>query len=193
LAREEPSLSCLPVRLGSVLTLAAAVAGSLALVVPAASPAPPAGYKTIMSGTATGGAHWELAARRTKLSGLAGLCLVLDVEPPNGFGVQVKHCAAGSISKAKVEPVAIGPGSDADVFIVGGFAVAQARKATITFADGKRLTVATRRGPPGWRRALGTKIRFFAADGLRVTTSPARRVAIYDARGRRIGRVKLGP
>lgn len=145
-----------------------------------------------MSGTATGGSHWELAVRRIRLSGYPGLCLVLDVEPPNGFGVQAKHCAAGSIARAGVEPLAVGPGKDKTVSIVGGFAVAQARKVTITFANGKRLSVATRLGPPGWRRALGTRIRFFAADCLRVTTSAARWVAIYNSRGKRIGRVKLG-
>jgi hypothetical protein len=85
-----------------------------------------------------------------------------------------------------------GSGKDTIASVVGGFAVAQAREVTITFANGKRQSVPTRLGPPAWRRALGTQIRFFAADCLRVTTSAARWVAIYNSRGKRIGRVKLG-
>ena len=146
-----------------------------------------------MSGTATGGADWKLAARRIRLSGFSGLCVVLDVQPPEGLSVQWKHCAAGSIAKAKVEPISVGPGKDKNVSLVAGFTDAQARKVTITFANGRRQSVATRLGPPGWRRALGTRIRFFAADCLRVITSPARWVAVYNSRGRQIGRVKLSP
>jgi hypothetical protein len=132
-----------------------------------------------MSGTATGGAQLKLAVRRIRLSGFPGLCIVLDVQPPSGFGVQQRHCAAGSIAKAKVEPIAVGPG---EVSVVGDFTDAQARKVTISFANGKRQSVATRLGPPAWRRALGTRIRFFAADCLRVTNSPARWVAVYNSR-----------
>ena len=106
----------------------------------------------------------------------------------------MEHLAPpGASPRAKVEPISVGPGKDKKVSIVGGFAHAQARKVTITFANGKRQTMATRRGPPGWRSALGTRIRFFAADCLRVTTAPARWVAVYNSRGRQIGRVKLGP
>jgi hypothetical protein len=49
--------------------------------------------------------------------------------------------------------MSVGPGKDKKVNIVGGFADAQARKVTIIFANGKRQSVATRLGPPGWRRA----------------------------------------
>jgi hypothetical protein len=67
-----------------------------------------------MSGTATGGVHWKLAVRRVTLSGFRGLCVVLDLQQPGGVGAQGKHCAAGSIAKANVEPLASGVGQGHD-------------------------------------------------------------------------------
>ena len=91
-----------------------------------------------------------------------------------------------------VFPVASGYGGGINTNLVGGFTAARARRAVITFADGKRVTVGTRLGPVRFRRALGEPIRFFVLNAFLRTRTAARSVSVFDARGRRIGRSKIG-
>jgi hypothetical protein len=105
-----------------------------------------------------------------------------------------QRCAGGSLRAWKnVYPIASGYSTTFNTMnLVGGFAVGRARKAVISFADGKRLTVATRLGPTGMRRALGEPVRFFVVNAYPRTRARARSIAVLDAAGHEIGRSKLG-
>lgn len=173
----------------AVLTVLAAAALAQS---PASSSAPP-GYQILYSGNPPGGGSWELAAKRRKLSGYSGLCLSFTTRTAEGVEFSGVGCAGGSLRAwGNVFPVSTGFGGDTNVNLVGGFAVDRARKAVISFADGKRVTVGTRIGPSGWRRGLGEPVRFFVVNAFSRTKAAPRSVAVLDARGRRIGRSKIG-
>jgi hypothetical protein len=173
----------------AVLTVAAAVA---AVDVPTSSPAPP-GFRPIFSGNPPGGGHWDLSARRRRIAGFRALCLSFTTRTPEGVEASGVGCGGGSLRAVNnVFPVASGYGGGINTNLVGGFTAARARRAVITFADGKRVTVGTRLGPLGFRRALGEPIRFFVVNAFLRTRTAARSVSVFDARGRRIGRSKIG-
>jgi hypothetical protein len=166
-------------------------AAAVAIHAAASSPARP-GYTVVLSGTASDGERWDLSARRSTISGQAALCLAFSTSSPGGFGFDGGGCAAGSLRAwENVFPVAVGGGTGAN--LVGGFTVDRARKVTVSFADGKRVTTGTRLGPKGFRRALDEPVRFFAVNASSTSKARARSVAVFDAGGTRIGRGKLGP
>lgn len=159
---------------------------------PASAPAPP-GYRIVFSGNPPGGGAWNLSARRRTLSGYPGLCLSFTTRTPEGVEFSGMGCAGGSMRAWNyVFPISSGYGGNMNTNLVGGFTVARARKAVITFADRKRVTVSTRLGPPTLRRALGEPIRFFVVNAFSRTKAAARSVSVLDARGRQIGRSKIG-
>jgi hypothetical protein len=180
------------VGLRGVVVLTVVAAAFAAAYAPASAPAPP-GYRVLFSGNPPGGGHWDLSARRRSLSGYPGLCLSFTTKTPDGFEVSGSGCAGGTLRAwSNVFPVASGYGGNMNKNLVGGFTTARARKAVITFADGKRVTVATRLGPTSFRRALGEPIRFFVVNAFARTKSAPRSVSVLDAGGRRIGRGKIG-
>jgi hypothetical protein len=176
--------------LATFIGLAAVTA--LALASTAAS-APP-GYRVLFSGEPAGGGAWDLSAKRQSIGGQPALCLSFTTKSENGFGFSNSGCAGGSLRAWKnVYPIASGYSTTFNTMnLVGGFAVGRARKAVISFADGKRLTVATRLGPTGMRRALGEPVRFFVVNAYPRTRARARSIAVLDAAGHEIGRSKLG-
>jgi hypothetical protein len=174
----------------AVLTLVAAVAA--AAYPPASAPAPP-GYRVLYSGNPRGGGAWDLSAKRRKLSGYSGLCLSFTTRTPEGVEFSGVGCAGGSLRAWDcVFPISSGFGGSLNTNLVGGFAADRARKAVISFADGKRVTVGTRIGPAGWRRALGEPVRFFVLNAFSKTKSAARSITVLDVLGRQIGRGKIG-
>ena len=177
-------------RRGLVVVLGAVLA---ALILASTATSAQPGYTKIFSGTATGGVTWELSAKRTRVSGLPTLCLGLSTKTPGGFGFTNNGCGGGSLEAwNNVFPVTVGSPGEEPSSLVAGFAAAAARKARISFTDGKRMLVPVRLGPPSFRQALGVPIRFFVADALPVTSAEARWVAVLDAKGRLLGRTKLG-
>jgi hypothetical protein len=147
----------------------------------------------LFSGNPPGGGHWDLSARRRTISGLRALCLSFTTRTPEGAEFSGEGCAGGALRAwNNVFPVGSGYGGNLNTNLVGGFTVARARKAVISFADGKRVTVATRLGPTSFRRALGEPVRFFVVNAFARTKAAARSVSVFDARGRRIGRSKIG-
>ncbi len=173
----------------AILTVTAAIA---AVHAPTASTAPP-GFRVIFAGNPPGGGHWTLSARRRRIAGFGALCLSFTTRTPEGVEASGVGCGGGSLRAwHNVFPVASGYGGGIDTNLVGGFTPARARRAVITFADRKRVTVATRLGPLGFRRALGEPIRFFVVNAFLRTRTAARSVSVFDARGRRIGRSKIG-
>jgi hypothetical protein len=174
-----------------VLLTLGAVAAALAYA-PASAPAPP-GYRVLYSGNPPGGGAWDLSAKRRKLSGYSGLCLSFTTRTPEGVEFSGVGCAGGSLRAwDNVFPISSGFGGNLNTNLVGGFAADRGRKAVISFADGKRVTVGTRIGPPGWRRALGEPVRFFVVNAFSKTKAVARSVSILDAHGRQVGRSKIG-
>jgi hypothetical protein len=173
----------------AVLTVAAAVA---TVHVPTSSPAPP-GFRVIFSGNPPGGGHWDFSARRRRIAGFRALCLSFTTRTPEGVEASSVGCGGGTLRAVNnVFPVASGYGGGINTNLVGGFTAARARRAVITFADGKRVRVGTRLGPLRFRRALGEPIRFFVVNAFLRTRTAARSVSVFDARGRRIGRSKIG-
>jgi hypothetical protein len=172
-----------------VVILAAAAA---AVHVPASSPAPP-GYRTLFAGNPPTGGHWDFSAKRRTIAGRRALCLSFTTRSREGVEFSSVGCAAGTLRAwNNVFPIASGYGGNLDANLVGGFTVARARFAVVTFADGKRITTVTRLGPPAFRRALGGPIRFIVVNAFLRTRAAARSVSVFDARSRRIGRSKLG-
>lgn len=173
------------------LLILGAVTTALAYA-PASAPAPP-GYRVLYSGNPPGGGAWDLSAKRRKLSGYSGLCLSFTTRTPEGVEFSGVGCAGGSLRAwGNVFPMSSGYGGNLNTNLVGGFAADRARKAVISFADGRRVTVGTRIGPRGWRRALGEPVRFFVVNAFPRTKAAARSVSVLDARGRQIGRSKIG-
>ena len=174
--------------LATLIVLLAAVQG--------AAGAPP-GYRSILTGRTAEGGSWELSADRSRLAGRPGVCLDLGATLSDGTSTAGGGgCFSGSLrAGGNVAPTAVstGSGDTTTSSLVGGIATYRARFARVTFADGERLRIRARLGPKGWRRALGTRIRFFAADALRITTARPRSVVLLDARGRRVGRSPIGP
>jgi hypothetical protein len=169
-----------------------AAATALALAAPTAS-APP-GYRVIFSGRPKGGGAWKLAASRQILSGRPAVCLRFTTTSSVGVASSGRGCAGGSLTDwDNVFSIASGYASGFNMNLVGGFAVSAARKAVVSFADGKQVTVVTRNGPLGLRHALGVPIRFFVVNAFPRTKAAARSVSVLDAQGREIGRNKLGP
>jgi len=153
----------------------------------------PPGYRVLYSGNPPGGGAWDLSAKRRKLSGYSGLCLSFTTRTPEGVEFSGVGCAGGSLRAwGNVFPMSSGYGGNLNTNLVGGFAADRARKAVISFADGRRVTVGTRIGPRGWRRALGEPVRFFVVNAFPRTKAAARSVSVLDARGRQIGRSKIG-
>jgi hypothetical protein len=178
-----------PVRALVVVFLAAAAA---AVHVPSSSPSPP-GYRTIFAGNPPTGGHWDLSAKRRTIAGRRALCLSFTTRSREGVEFSNTGCAAGTLRAwNNVFPIASGYGGSLDANLVGGFTVARARLARITFADGQQVTTVTRLGPPAFRRALGGPIRFIVVNAFRRTRAAARSVSVFDVRGRRIGSVRLG-
>jgi hypothetical protein len=173
----------------AVLTLAVAAA---AVHVPSSTPAPP-GYRAIFAGNPPTGGHWDLSAKRRTIAGRRALCLSFTTRSREGTEFSNAGCAAGTLSAwNNVFPIASGYGGNLDANLVGGFTVARASFAVITFADGRRVTTVTRLGPPAFRRALGGPIRFIVVNAFLRTRAAARTVSVFDARERRIGTVRLG-
>jgi hypothetical protein len=167
-------------------------AAAAAVHVPPSSPAPPS-YRTLFAGNPPTGGHWDLSAKRRTIAGRRALCLSFTTRSREGVEFSSVGCAAGALSAwNNVFSIASGYGGSLDANLVGGFTVARAAIAVITFADGKRVTTVTRLGPPAFRRALGERIRFIVVNAFLRTRAPARSVSVFNARGRRIGRVRLG-
>jgi hypothetical protein len=162
---------------------------------PASAPAPP-GYTVVFAGTSSGGTGWDLAVKRRRVSGYDTLCLAFSTKSPDGAGFSGVGCVGGTSMKAwdNVFPVAVGgsSGDRDDVSLVGGLTVDRARKVVVSFADGKRVTLRPRVGPAGFRRGLGEPVRFFAGNVFKATKAAPRSVVVFDARGRQIGRAKIG-
>jgi hypothetical protein len=179
--------------LRGVVLVAVVAAVSVAVFPSASAPAALPGYRVLFSGNPPGGGFWDLSARKRTISGLPSLCLSFTTKTPDGVEASSNGCGGGTLRAWKnVFPVSFGAGGDDNMNLIGGFTVARARKAVITFVDGKRVTVATRLGPPAFRRALGERIRFIVLNASARTKAAARWVSVFDSRGRRIGRQKLG-
>ena len=179
-------------RIGALAVLIVLVVGA-ALARPPLSEAAPPGYRVLFAGNPPTGGHWNLSAKRRTIAGHPALCLSFTTRTPEGaefFGI---GCGGGTLRAwHNVFPVSSGYGGNVDTNLVGGFTVARARTALISFADGRRLRVATRLGPRGFRRALGEPIRFFVVNAFTRTRAPARSVTVLNARGRRIGASRIG-
>jgi hypothetical protein len=168
-----------------------AVAAVLLLPAPAVA-APPPGNTLFASGPLTGGGTWDFSAKRTSIQGVKGVCLDLtptfaDGSGPGGGG----GCIAGSLKAAKgIGDVAVASksGDTTTTSLVGGLVYSRARTVKITFVDGKVLKLKTKRPPKGWRRLLGSRVRYYAADALAVTAAKQRKIAIYGRSGHRISR-----
>jgi hypothetical protein len=167
----------------------------LLLALQGAAAAPP-GYRSILTGRTAEGGSWALSADRSRLGGRPSVCLDLtatlaDGTSPGGGG----GCFSGSLrAGGNVAPAALSTRSGDTITssLVGGIATYRARFARVKFANGKLLRIRTRLGPKGWRRALGTRIRFFAADALATTVARPRSVVLLDAKGRRVGGAPIG-
>lgn len=145
---------------------------------------------TILSGPLHGGGTWTLAAERSAIGSLRALCLHLGATFPDGSSPGTgTGCAAGSL-RARHSVFTVTESSHAGAtqtsYLIGGVTVSRARTVRIFFADGKRLRLRTSQAPRTWRRALGTRVRYFGGDALAVTGAKVRRVSAYDRRGRRI-------
>ena len=170
-----------------------ASAAALALAGPAA--AAPSGYARLITG-ATAHGTFELSAKRQALGGAPGICLNLeetfaDGSSPGGGG----GCFAGSIhASGGVAPVATSAASGGvpTSSLVGGIVTKRARRVVVTFADGRTLVMKRPPVVPGWRSALGVKVRFYAGDALARSAAEPVKVRVYDKRGHRIGKRKLG-
>jgi hypothetical protein len=180
----------MPLRRIGVLSVALA-----ALCAAPAIAAPPAGYTPLASGPLTGGGTWDFSIKRTKISGVKGVCLDLtpifaDGSGPGGGG----GCLAGSLRAAKgIGNVGVQSqtGGGTTTSLVGGLVYAKARRVKYTFEDGKVLKVKTHRPPEGWRRLLKTRVRYYAGDALAVTAAKQAKIAIYGRSGHRISRRSL--
>lgn len=166
------------------------------LVLAGSAAAAPPDYRSILSGPASGGGSWELSADRSRLEGYPAVCL--DLTPTFADGTSPGRgggCFAGSLRPVgNVAPVAVSSksGDTTTSNLVGGIATYRARMARVKFADGTVLDTRVRLGPRGWRRALGTRIRFFALDALGDTTAQPRSVVLRNGRGRRVGGRPIG-
>jgi hypothetical protein len=147
---------------------------------------------SILSGPLAAGGTWAIDAHHQSLGGVKGVCLEARAtfadgsSPGSGTG-----CAAGSLrAGGNVVPVSASTaaGSTATSYIVGGIVTARARSVRVTFADGRTLKIATKRGPKAWSRVLGARVRYFGADALPTTSAKVARVSGYDAHGRRVAR-----
>ena len=179
-------------RIGALAVLIVLVAGAALARAPLSAPALP-GYRILFAGNPPTGGHWNLSAKRRTIAGHPALCLSFTTRTPEGVEFSAIGCGGGTLRGLhNVFPVASGYGGNVDTNLVGGFTVARARAAVISFADGKRVRVATQLGPPSFRRALGERIRFFVVNAFTHTRAPARSVAVLNAPGRLIGRSKIG-
>lgn len=170
-----------------------ALAALLAFLVPtSAHAAPPPGNTLLASGPLTGGGTWDFSIKRNKIQGIKGVCLDLtptfaDGSGPGGGG----GCIAGQLKATKgIGDVAISSrtGDTTTTSLVGGLVISRAVRVKITFVDGKVLKLKTKRPPKGWRRLLGTRVRYYAGDALAVTAAGQAKIAIYGHRGHRIAR-----
>ena len=147
----------------------------------------------LFAGNPPTGGHWDFSAKRRRIAGHPALCLSFTTKPADGAEFSEIGCGGGTLRALhNVFPIATGYSGSIDTNLVGGFTAASARRAVVTFADGRRIAVATRRGPIAFRRALGEPIRFFVLNAFTRTRAAARSVAVFDARGRRIGRSAIG-
>jgi hypothetical protein len=159
------------------------------LVLPSTAGAAPA---PLLSGPLAAGGTWAITAHHKSIGGFKGLCLEMRPTLADGFSPgSGTGCAAGSIrAVGNVVPVSMRStsGDTTTAHVVGGIVIAKARKVVVSFADGKRLKVATKAGPKRWSRVLGAKVRYFGADALPTSTADVTRVTGYDARGHRVAR-----
>jgi hypothetical protein len=153
--------------------------------------APSASAAVLQTGTMANGA-WFLSAERKTLDDTKGVCLTIEAtfadgsSPGNGTG-----CGFGSLrAGGNILPVTVtsAAGDVKTTSLVAGVVVRRARTVRVTFTDGKRMTLTTRRPPKGWRTLLRARVRSFGGDALAVTTANVKRVVGYDARGRRVAR-----
>ena len=176
-----------------VLAVLIALAAAAAVHASPASPAPP-GYRTLFAGNPPSGGHWDFSAKRRRIAGHPALCMSFTTRPANGAEFSGIGCGGGTLRALhNVFPIATGYSGSIDTNLVGGFTAARARRAVVRFADGRRITVATRLGPIGFRRALGGEpIRFFVLNAFARTRAAPRSVTVFTARGRQIGRSPIG-
>jgi len=153
--------------------------------------AAPAGAAVVQTGTMANGT-WTLSAERKTLNDIKGVCLTLQATfadgstPGNGTG-----CGYGSLRVGgNILPVTItsASGDVKTTSLVGGIVTRRARTVRVTFTDGKRMTLRTKRPPKGLRTLLRARVRSYGGDALAVTTATVKRVVGYDARGRRVAR-----
>jgi len=171
--------------------LAVLLAGTAVLLPATAASAAPPGFERLISG-ATQHGGFELSAKHERIGGKPGICLDLSEtfadgsSPGSGGG-----CFAGSLAAGgNIAPVATSASSGGAVTssLVGGIVPAATRRVVVTFADGAKLTMKRPPRVTGWGRALGKRVRFYAADALATTAAAAKVVRAYDKRGKRIGK-----
>jgi hypothetical protein len=153
--------------------------------------AAPAGAAVLQTGSMTNGT-WTLSAERGSAQGVNGVCLTLaatfadGTSPGDGGG-----CAYGSLrAGGNILPVTVtsAAGDVKTTSLVGGIVTRRARTVRVSFTDGTRMNLPTRRPPKGWRTLLRARVRSFGGDAQEVTTANVKRVVGYDARGRRVAR-----
>jgi hypothetical protein len=164
---------------------------TVAALLAVAAPASAAGT-TILSGPLAAGGTRTLGASHKTIGTVKGLCLELTPtladgsSPGSGSG-----CAAGSLSVSHgVFPTSarFATGDTVTAYVVAGIVPSRARTVRVTYADGKCQRIATKAGPKAWSRVLGATVRSYGADALPVSTATVKRIAGYDARGRRVAR-----
>jgi hypothetical protein len=147
--------------------------------------------KRIIGGRLAAGGHWTMTAERTRLSGVAGLCVKVHTSPARGARpTTASSCVSGDLraDQGLWTFNARTGGTRTRSSVVVGIVDSRARLVRLTFRDGKHKSIRTRRGPAGWRRVLATRVRYFGADVLRTSRGTVETVTAYDRRGRRIGR-----
>jgi hypothetical protein len=171
----------------SPLLLAGIAGAALAMTANPAVAAP----TRILTGRLAAGGSWTLSGHHQSIGPSKGLCLNLDVVLADGSSPgTATGCAAGSLSA--VHNVwtmsARSAGTALTSYEVAGIVTSRARVVQVTFANGKRKRVRAKTGPRGWRRALGTRVRYFGFDALPATTTTVKTVTAYDRHHRRVAR-----
>jgi hypothetical protein len=171
--------------------LALLVTAAGVLLPATAAPAAPAGYERLVAG-ATQHGQFELSAKHQRIGGDRGLCLDLSEtfadgsSPGSGGG-----CFSGSLKAGgNVAPVSTtaSAGGTVTSSLVGGIVPAATRRVVVRFADGAKLTIKHPLRVAGWGRALGVRVRYYAADALATTAAAPKAIRAYDGHGKRIGK-----
>jgi hypothetical protein len=170
--------------------LLAGLAGAAAISSLVAAPAT-AAPERILGGRLAAGGHWTMTAVRKHISGAAGLCVTVHTTPARGARpTTTSSCVSGDLRADNglwTFNARRGAGTRTRSSVVVGIVDSRARRVRLTFRDGKHENIRTRQGPPGWRRALAMRVRYFGADVLRASRATVKTVTAYDRRGHRIG------